>query len=119
MSLNPIGGISEDVDVVIASGASLSAGTPLAGYVLCGFYMPATWTAASMTFQASDDGVTFGDIYFGGSELSYDVAGGQYVAVEPSQFMGVRHLKVRSGASGAGVNQGADRSIKLMVGKTG
>lgn len=117
MALNPIGGISEDVDATIASGASLSAAVPLYGYVFCGIYMPASWTAAAITLQASDDGSTWYDVYNDGTEVSITAAAGQYIALDSSLFLGIRQLKVRSGTSATPVNQAAERTVKLMVGR--
>lgn len=116
MTLNPITGISEDVDATIASGASLSDGINLSGHVLTGIYMPAAWTAAAITFQASDDNSTWYNVYFEGAEVSITVAASQYIVLDPQKYLGIRHLKVRSGTSAAGVNQGADRTVKLIVG---
>jgi hypothetical protein len=104
----------------ILSGAALSQGILIGDKVLCGILAPAAWTAATLTFQVSfDDGVTWSDYYDdGGNEqtlvLAAMAASGKYIALDASQFAGVTWIKVRSGATGAPVNQGADRLLTLI-----
>jgi len=105
--------------VTIANGASLSGAIALGDKVLCAILMPAAWTAAALSFQASDDnGTTFGDMFDdGGVEISIPTAGavaGQRISVDPSMFAGVDVLKVRSGLTAAAVNQGAARVVTLI-----
>lgn len=102
----------------ISSGSSLSASVFLGGRVLCGVYMPGTWTAASLTFQASHDGTTFVNVYTlndGGTEFNPSAAASIFIPLDAAVFAGARHVKVRSGTSGAAVNQGADRDIVLAL----
>lgn len=102
--------------VTIANGTSLSAAVDLLGASLVAIVMPAAWTAAGMTFQASIDGVNFFNVYTSaGAEYSATVAASQYVTLPIVDLAGVRWLKVRSGTSGTPVNQGADRALKLVV----
>jgi hypothetical protein len=107
--------------VTIANGASLSGAATLTGGVtsLVGIQMPAGWTAAAITFQASADGTTYGDVYTAaGTEVtipSVAVAASRYIALDPSDFAGMAFLKLRSGTSAAAVAQGADRIITLIV----
>jgi hypothetical protein len=115
--VNPVTRLSESEAVTILSGASLSAGLNLGGRIPTGIYMSAAWTAAEMTFQASPNGVTWYNVQTEAAELSVVVAAGVYVALDVSRFYGVNWLKVRSGTSGAAVNQGADRALTLMLGK--
>lgn len=101
--------------VTIASGQSLSAAIDLAGTTMLGLLMPASWTTANLTLQASADGVTFADVYTeAGSEKTLTAAASRFILLEPADFTGVRFLKLRSGTSAAAVNQGADRSITLL-----
>lgn len=115
--VSPVEAITYPIDATILSGASLSDGVNLAGHILCGVYMPAGWTAAGISFQASIDGVTFVDMYAAGAELTSAAGASQYVALDSSVFLGVRAIKVRSGTAGVPVNQGADRALVLAVGK--
>jgi hypothetical protein len=100
----------------IANGASLSGPVPIGAQVITGIVMPAAWTAASLTFQVSvDDGVTWSDLYDAtGTEVTFLTAAGRFVAVDPSLWLGVSHVKVRSGTGGAAVNQGGARAIQLV-----
>ena len=59
----PVNRLCEAEPILIAGGTSLSSGLNLGGRVLTGVFMPASWTAANLTFQASYDGVTFYDMY--------------------------------------------------------
>lgn len=108
----------------IASGASLSGEIDLRGHVLVAVQIPATWTAADLSFQAAEkptaEGGFYGEVFEGdavggGAALSVDAAASQYTllnfAGQPANCM----LKVRSGPSGVPVNQAGDRDIILYV----
>lgn len=104
----------------IASGASLSGAITMHQdqnpQVPVALEMPAAWTAASLTFAVSYDGVTYLPLYDdGGSELTLTVSTSRHVALEPRYFIGVRYLKVRSGPAGTPVNQGGDRDINVLT----
>lgn len=106
--------------VTIASGASLSGAISMHldqnPQVPVALEMPATWTAAGLTFQASYDGVTYNNVYDdGGTELTLTVSSSRHVTLEPRYFVGIRYLKVRSGTSGTPVNQGGDRDINVLT----
>ena len=112
--------------VTIANGASLSdaaacaykAGPAGSGSYesLVGIVMPGTWTAANLTFQASNDNSTFTDLYnAAGTEVTVTAAASRWIAIDPADFAGVAYLKVRSGTSGSAVNQGANRTIGLVL----
>jgi len=113
----PVRALCEAEAATIASGASLSAGVNLSGRVLAGVYMPASWTSADLTFQASNDGSTWFNVYMDAAEVTVAATAATYVAIDPVAFLGVKHIKVRSGASGAAVNQAADRVLTLMLGQ--
>lgn len=101
--------------VTIASGTSLSGAVEIGEGVLIGIVLP-TMTSASLSFQASADGTTYGeavDSALAAIAVSAST-GGQYIAA-PAALNGVPFLKIRSGTSGAPVNQGADRVITLIV----
>ena len=105
----------ETTTVTIASGASLSGAVDLQGRKLVAIDMPSGWTAASLTYQASADGVTYDDVYDGATERSLTVAASRYMMQNIGDWIGVRYLKIRSGTSAAPVNQGASRVITLVV----
>lgn len=104
------------VSVTIANAASLSGAVAVGDGVLTGIIMPAAWTAAVLTFQASFDGTTFNDLYDeAGGEYTVAAAASRYISVPAGDFGGVLYLKVRSGTAGAAVAQGAARTLNLAV----
>lgn len=108
--------------VTIANGASLSAPVNLGANILCAIQVPASWTAAALTFQASDDsGATWQSIYDStGTEVTIPQSAappGQRVSINSSAFVGVDYLKVRSGTTASPVNQTALRTLTLVTRK--
>jgi len=102
----------------IAKDASLSGAVDLGGCSLVGIEMPSVWTSATLTFQASDDGVTYYNLYDEyGTQVEFQAAVAIYIAMKDNLglFSGINYLKVRSGTSGSAVNQAAARSLKLVV----
>lgn len=102
-------------DAVIANGSSLGDGIDLGGSSVIGIQMPASWTAANLTFQASHDGVTYADLYDSAGEFTVTAAASRFIVIDPTTLLGARYLKVRSGTAGAAVNQGAARTLVLIV----
>lgn len=107
--------------VVIANAASLSDAIiirPDTSNVpaLVGIAMPATWTAANLTFQVSDDfGATFNNLYDkDGIEVTVVASASRYIILVPGSFAGINYLKVRSGTAGTPVAQGGARTIRLI-----
>jgi hypothetical protein len=102
--------------VTIATGASLSSAAFLGDGRLEGVQMPASWTAANLTFQGSLDGSTFQDIYDdAGNEVVVAAAAARLLSI--NDFKGALWIKVRSGTSGAPVNQAAARVLTLLIQK--
>lgn len=114
---NPVTRLSESGTAAIASGQSLSAPVNLGGRIPVGVYMPASWTAAGLSFQASPDGSTWYDVHEPGGEVTVAASPGIYVSFDPLPFYGVNFLKIRSGTSGVPVAQGASRSLTMMLGQ--
>lgn len=105
--------------VTIPNGGSLSNGVFTRNLDLFGILMPSAWTNAQLTFQVSDNGEDWYDLYDDTNEFSlptqsvaadHAISGGVLADV----FHAYNWIKVRSGTSAAGVNQGADRIIKLV-----
>jgi hypothetical protein len=105
----------ETTTVTIANGASLSGAVDLKGRKLVAIIMPASWTAASLTFQGSVNDTDYFDLYDGATERALTVAASRYVMQNIGDWVGARYLKVRSGTSGSAVNQGGARVITLVV----
>ncbi len=104
----------------IANGASLSStggdasgAITVTGKALVGLQMPSAWTAANLTFSGSmDGGATYNDLYDEvGTERSVVAAASRSITLDPAKFLGLTHIKVRSGTTGTPVNQGAARTI--------
>lgn len=109
------------VPVTIANGVALSSIAAIEGADIVGVEMPAAWDAAPLTFQASGDNTTFKDVFDdSGTELSIAAAASRYVSLVTAikQLRGVRFLKVRSGPTGAPVNQTAARQLWLITTKS-
>lgn len=104
--------------VTIANGASLSDALDLVHRTLCAILMPASWTAAGLTFQGSADGVTYGNIYDADGEAALTstvVGASRLLILNPAAFVGARYVKVRSGTSGTPASQGAERVLTLIT----
>lgn len=111
----------------ISNGGSLSLPVPIQDHVLVGLQLPAAWTAAALTFQAAQgvgkgDGTgTWGDVYDdSGTEVTIAaaavVAGRVIVNAAILEKLAVLPaIRIRSGTSGAPVNQAADRDIVLLL----
>ena len=105
------------ISAIIGAGVSLSAQVDIGPGQLVGMLIPAGWTAASITFQASPDGgQTFGNLFSAaGVEQTLTVAAGQFIAIDPTLWKGVRSIKIRSGTSAAPVNQAAQANLTLVT----
>ena len=110
--------ISEAVETrtaVIENGGSLSGAVDLGGRKLVAIVMPDTWTAASLTFQASPDGTNYFNVYDDPTERKLTVAASYYSALNIADWVGFRWLKFRSGTAGTPVNQAAERTLTLVI----
>jgi phosphoglycerol transferase MdoB-like AlkP superfamily enzyme len=106
------------ITATILSGASLSAAVFLGSGALARIDMPAAWTAATLTFQLSPDGVTYRNLYdASGVEYEVQASAAYSIAMPVADFQGAQYLKVRSGTAGVPVNQGADRLLTLIAQK--
>jgi len=109
---------TKELTATILNGASLSDAVELKGHSVLRIAMPAAWTAADLSFQVSDDGTTFRNVYWDwGPEMVVDAD--VSMTIELSPFVQLRHInqiKVRSGPSAGAVAQGGDRLIVLAVG---
>lgn len=82
---------------------------------LVAIIMPASWTTADLTFQASNDDTTFYNFYnAAGTEVTVEADASRWIGIDPVDFSGVAYMKVRSGTSGTPVAQGADRTLTFL-----
>lgn len=107
---------SHTVDVVIPINTALSNAIQIAHTDIVGFYMPAAWDAADIGFQVSDDGTTFFAVSDStGALVTIPVAASEFITLPDSFIQGNRHVRLWSqNGSGAGVNQTAARTIKIV-----
>ncbi len=107
----------ESVPITIANGQSISGAANLGGLRLFGIVMPAAWTAASITFQMSaDGGSTWNNVYDqNGNEVTVTAGSSRFIALDPATLPAVQWLQARSGTASSPVNQGADRSLTLVL----
>lgn len=104
------------LSATIANGASLSGVVHLGVERLFALQMPSAWTTADLTFQGSYDGSTYADVYDEfGSEVTVSAGASRFIILDPAKFLGLQKLKIRSGTTGAAVNQGAERTIRAIV----
>ncbi len=100
----------------IAADASLSAAVPIGGDLPVNIQMPTGWDAANLTFQSSQDGVTFQDLYdSNGIEVAVQADASRNIQLNPADFAGLYWLKIRSGTAAAAVDQTAERTLYLQV----
>lgn len=104
--------IVDDASTTIASSATTSGEIDLSGTTLCGIYIPAAFTGTSISFQAaSESGGTFVAVKDGaGNSVSKTVAASQFIKIDPTDFVGVRFLKIVSGSTEA-----AERTLVLAA----
>jgi hypothetical protein len=121
--------------VKIANGAALSGEIDLASRRIVAIQGAPAWTAAALSFQgratvdagedktvtpsASVPAPALGEILDdAGAAIAVSMAANAYVVLtgpEREALASVRHIKIRSGTSGAPVNQGADRYLWLVL----
>ncbi|MBI4906602.1 MAG: hypothetical protein HY820_23435 [Acidobacteria bacterium] len=104
------------VTTSIASGQSLTGSIDLKDHPLIAIEMPASWTAATLTFQGSSDGTTWKDVFnMEGDEFTIQAAASRYIVLSPFEFQWARYIKIRSGTTGTPVNQGAARTLVVVT----
>lgn len=87
-----------NVTATIAAGATTSGEVALKGKRLVGMLMPAALTGTSLTLlTATASGGTFvGVTDAAGSPVTFAVAPGQYIAIDPAALEGLRYVKLVS-----------------------
>ena len=106
----------------IANGASLSGAVDVTSFIdvgnpsPVGIIMPASWTTADLTFQASQNCSTYTNLYDAlGNEYTVKAAASRFILLDRTAFVGFRCFKIRSGTSGSPVNQGAQRILTVNL----
>jgi hypothetical protein len=103
-------------NVTIADGQSLSDAVDIGQAKIVGIIMPASWTAAGMTFQggASLTG-TFYDVYDNGVERAVVIASSQFSVLNVVDWLPFRFIKFRSGTTGSAVAQSGDITFVVVT----
>jgi hypothetical protein len=110
-------GAYSTLTATIANGGTVSDAVNVKGNNVTGIFMPAAWTAANITFQASvDDGTTFGVVYGADATGVLTVTtltsptAATYIQIPAGTFDGCTHIKVVSSAA-----QGASRAVTVAI----
>ena len=112
-----------EIPLIMPINTALTASEPgIDNFVPVGLWTPASWTSAAISFLVSrDGGANFVDAFDDlGVEISIPAASiptaaARRFAINPRLFLGVTNLRIRSGLTGAGVNQGAERTLVLIT----
>lgn len=114
-----IAGGNQSITATIANGESVSAEIDIMGYNLLAIQMPAAWTTANLTFQASSaTGGTFNDVYDdAGSEVTVTAAVSRVISLDSValKLAPMRYIKIRSGTTATPVAQGGARSLVILA----
>jgi hypothetical protein len=105
------------LDFTIANGESLSDAKQLNGLMGEAIVMPGTWTAAGLSFAAAEAeaGTYLPLVDALGVEITLTVAASQRIVLPLGLLRSHNWIKLRSGTSGAAVNQGGNRALALLV----
>jgi len=90
-------GITLFPTVTIASGSASSAAVSLKGFSLVGVQFPAAFSGSAITFAAADTLTgSYSTVKTGtsGTTLSYTISAGNYSAIDPKDFYGIKFLKI-------------------------
>jgi hypothetical protein len=105
-----MGVIHNTATATIASGQTVGAAFYVGAKVPVSLQMPASFTGASVSFQGSNDNVTYQAIYSGSAAYSETVTASKDVALDPNILAGFPYLKIVSASA-----EGADRSIVVLT----
>lgn len=106
------------ITVVILNGQSLSAAFDLGGNTLLAVRVPAGFLGSVLTFQTSDDQVTYDNLYDdGGFEVPATAAASRDVSLAAIKhdIAHIRFGKIRAGSAAAPTVQNQDITLTLHV----
>ena len=102
----------------IANGQALSAAIDLKAHRAHRLNLPAGMPSVDITFQVSDDGQNWVNLYNSAGEFKIaaaQVGASRSILLDFQSFYGIRHLKVQTGTSAAPSNQAAERLITIST----
>lgn len=102
------------IAVAFASGASLSAPTPIPG-TLVGISVPANWTPAVLTFQTSINGNAPVEVYREGNPYTLSVTAPSFSQENANYWGGVSLLTIRSGTAAVSGAVPQSQAVVLTV----
>jgi hypothetical protein len=109
------------IPVLIAINTAISAEIDIGNKSPVALVLPPGWIAAAggISLQASaDGGTTWNEVTTAAGSpyaIAFTAAGGAYIAIDPTTLRGISALKVRSGTSGAPVNQTSAVTLTLVT----
>lgn len=93
--------------VSIASGGTTSATVSTSGMQLVGCQIPALFTGTSISFTAATTkSAAFQELDNSSGKVSYTVAQGKFISINPADFAAVQYFKIVSNSS-----EGANRTL--------
>ncbi len=114
------------MSMTLLNGPSIAAGASTSSAIDCSVYpqgikritMPAAWTSAWLSFQISNDGTVFSDLYWpDGKLVVVTVVPGSTIVTNSSLWM-AGWFKFRSGTRTSPIVQAAVRDFKCIVEST-
>lgn len=111
------------VSVAVDSNTAISDSVDLGGIAfdvnqkLIGIIIPSVWTTANLTFQSYNSASqAWVNLYqYDGTELNYTAGTSYWIIAKPTDFAGIRYLKIRSGTAATPVAQADDRVLILVI----
>lgn len=107
--------MTSQINATIPNGTAITNAIDLGGKKLAGIIMPAAWTTADLTFQASWGGQSAYNNVHNDAGDEYVIPAGASRAIVFNVPLPFASIKIRSGTDGSPVNQDADRSLVLNL----
>lgn len=114
--------LAQTASILINTGDSSAIPLGAGARQLAGVVMPAAWTAASVTFAVSHDGVTYQQLHYGAGVYTITAqqgaAAGMSFSVDPAAFAGWPFVRIYSGTVATPVVQLAARTLVVVTRST-
>jgi len=101
---------------IIEAGQSLSNGIDCSAGTIVRLTTPRNWDLANLSFQVSNDGITYNDLYLPTTgEVIIPCGPARALNIDPTRWPSAVFLKVRSGSSKEPIVQSAQRKFETTV----